>query len=104
MRFTVLIALVALAGCEFIGGAETLVRGENNRVFMDPTIDEVAEKLAGFETTPQVTDAELATIYERIREQALAGDLRASLVVLNVAATQRKAAEEAAQEAEEAGE
>lgn len=100
MRFTVLIALVTLAGCEFIGGAETLVRGENNRVFMDPTIDEVAEKLAGFATTPQVTDAELATIYERIREQALAGDLRASLVVLNVAASQRKAA----QEAEEAGE
>ncbi|MDH3643344.1 MAG: hypothetical protein OES38_14675 [Gammaproteobacteria bacterium] len=104
MRFTVLIALLALAGCEFIGGAETLVRGENNRLFMDPTIDEVAEQLAGFETTPEVTDAELAAIYERIREQALAGDLRSSLVMLNIAASQRKAAEEAAQEAEAAAE
>jgi hypothetical protein len=65
---------------------------------MDPTIDEVADRLAGFQTTPEVTDAELAAIYERIREQALAGDLRASLVMLNIAASQRQAAAEAAGE------
>jgi hypothetical protein len=95
MRGLILVVLLALSGCEFIGGAETLVRGENNRLFMDPTIDEVAEQLAAFETTPEVTDAELAAIYERIREQALAGDMRAALVMLNIAASQRQTAAEA---------
>jgi hypothetical protein len=94
MRKLIFLALVALAGCEFVGGAETLVRGENNRVFMDPTIDELAERLAELETTPEVTDVELAAIYEQIKGQALAGDLRASLVVLNVAAGQRQVAQD----------
>lgn len=95
MRGLMLAALVLVSGCEFIGGAETLVRGENNRVYIDPTIDDVADQLAGFETTPEVTDAELTAIYARIREQALAGDLRASLVVLNIAVSQRQAAAQA---------
>ena len=95
MRSLLLVVLVVLSGCEFTGGAEILVRGENNRVFMDPTIDEIAEQLAAFETTPLVTDAELAAIYERIREQALGGDLQASLVMLNIAASQRQTAADA---------
>ena len=87
---TVVLALmVTLAGCEFIGGGDTVVTGHNNVVVAEGVVDRVAVALAGFEATPLVTDEVLQRLYEQIREQALAGDMDATLVVLKVAAIQR---------------
>ena len=85
----VLALVVTLAGCEFIGGADTVVTGHNNMVAVDGVVDRVAVALAGFEATPEVTDEVLQALYAQIREQALAGDMDATLVVLKVAALQR---------------
>ena len=85
----VLALVVTVAGCEFIGGADTVVTGHNNVVAADGVVDRVAVTLAGFEATPEVTDEDLQALYERIREAALAGDMDATLVVLKVAAIQR---------------
>ena len=87
---TVVLALVVtLAGCEFIGGGDTVVTGHNNVVVAEGVVDRVAVALAGFEATPLVTDEVLQRLYEQIREQALAGDMDATLVVLKVATIQR---------------
>ena len=85
----VLALVVTVAGCEFIGGADTVVTGHNNVVAADGVNDQVAKALAGFEATPLVTDEVLQRLYEQIRERALAGDMDATLVVLKVAALQR---------------
>jgi hypothetical protein len=85
---TLLLALV-LAGCGNIGGGETIVQGNDNLMVLDEAIDRVAAALAGFEATPDVTDADLQAVYGKIRERALDGDLDSSLVLLKVAAIQR---------------
>ncbi|TDJ40778.1 MAG: hypothetical protein E2O54_06905 [Gammaproteobacteria bacterium] len=90
VRTLVLTLGVALAGCEFIGGGDTIVKGHDNVVVTDGVVDRVAVALASFESTPRVTDEVLQALYEQIREQALAGDMDATLVVLKVAALQRK--------------
>lgn len=83
------ITLVLLTGCDFIGGAETLVRGSNNFISGDGDADTVAYALSRLEGTPVVTDEELTNIYANIRSRALAGDLDASRVMLQLAAFQR---------------
>ena len=88
LLMTVLLATL-LAGCDFIGGAETLVRGSHNFVGEDGSAGSVAFALARLEGTPVVTDEELAEIYAVIREQALAGDLSSAQVLLQLAAIQR---------------
>lgn len=81
--------LMLLAGCDFIGGADTLVRGSNNFISKEGEAAAVAYALARLETTPEVTDADLAAIYANIRERALAGELDATRVMLQLARMQR---------------
>jgi hypothetical protein len=90
--------LMVLGGCDFIGGADTLVRGSNNIIARDADSDVVAKALAEFEVVPAVTDEELVTIYQTIREAALDGDLKAIQVMLRLAAIQRAPVEEEVEE------
>ena len=61
-----------------------------NRVYADPTRDELAELLVSTGSAPAVSDEALRTIHEAISRKAAAGDLDAALVVLQVAALQRE--------------
>ena len=79
-----------LAGCDFVGGAETLVRGSNNLIAADGSATAVADALARLDGTPEVTDAELTRIYDSIRGRALEGDLPSAHVLLRLAAIQRE--------------
>ena len=91
MRETFLVfLLLVLAGCDAIGGGETVIQGNDNIVVTDDVVDRVAGQLAAFETTPTVTDEELAAVYSAIHRSALEGDLKASLVLLRIAAIQRR--------------
>ena len=90
MRISIgLLLVVLLVGCDFIGGGEIVVSGEGNVVVTDDVVDRVAAQLADFPTTPTVTDDDLQTMYATIRQSALDGDLKASLVMLKIAAIQR---------------
>ena len=62
-----------------------------NRVYADPTRDELAELLVSTQAAPTVGDETLREIHEAIRRRAAAGELDAALVVLQVAALQREA-------------
>jgi hypothetical protein len=90
MRWVLLgLALVALGGCEFIGGGETVVRGSDNLIVSDGSSEVVARALSELDTTPPVTDEELREIYVTIRDAAREGNLEAVQVVLRLAAIQR---------------
>ena len=96
MRIVPCAFLIALlAGCDFIGGGETVVRGNDNVVVRDALIDRIAAQLASFETTPEVTDDDLQAMFTTIRQRALDGDLEASLVMLKLAGIQRQPEEPA---------
>ena len=82
--------LMVLAGCDFIGGAETLVRGSNNFISADGMPDALGKALSEFENVPRVSDEELLTLYRSIQAKALEGDLDATLVVLRLPAIQRQ--------------
>lgn len=90
MRFVVVLMAVLLAGCDFIGGGDTIVKGDGNVVAKDEMLDRVARALSQFEATPEVTDEDIQALYRVIREQAMAGELDAALVVLKVAQHQRE--------------
>jgi hypothetical protein len=91
------VLLAALSGCDFIGGADTLVRGSNNFIGKDDAPELVARDLARLEAVPQVTDEELVALYDNIRTRALAGEIDAMRVLLHLAALQRSDEEEAAE-------
>jgi len=94
LLLTVPLALsLALTGCGNIGGGEIVVTGEDNVIVQDQAIDRIAAALASFDTTPAVTDADIAAVYAEIHQNALAGDLDAGLVLLKVAAIQRTPSE-----------
>lgn len=61
-----------------------------NRVYADPTRDELAELLVSTGSAPEVSDEALRAIHEAISRRAAAGELDAALVVLQVAALQRE--------------
>ena len=61
-----------------------------NRVYADPTRDELAELLVSTRAAPDVSDEALREIHEAIRRRATAGELDAALVLLQVAALQRE--------------
>lgn len=92
--------MVVLAGCDFIGGAETLVRGSHNVIARDDAPELVARDLAALDAVPEVTDEDLLAIYGTIRERAMAGDLDAVRVLARLAALQRSDEEEAAEDDE----
>lgn len=60
-----------------------------NRVYADPTRDELAELLVSTKSAPDVSDEALREIHEAISRRAATGELDAALVVLQVAALQR---------------
>ena len=93
MRPTILIGLLLLTGCDFIGGGETVISGDDNLVVDDAVVDRVAARLARLESTPEVTDDDLGAIFATIRRRAVDGDLDASLVLLKIAAIQRQPAD-----------
>lgn len=62
----------------------------NNRVYADPTREELAELLVSTRSAPEVSDEALRAIHEAISRRAAAGELDAALVVLQVAALQRE--------------
>ena len=92
--------LMVLAGCDFIGGADTLVRGSHNFIARDDAPEMVARDLAALDTVPEVTDEDLAAIYGMIRERALAGELDAVRVLARLAALQRSEEDETADDDE----
>jgi hypothetical protein len=61
----------------------------NNRIYADPTRDELAELLVSTKSAPAVSDEALRAIHEAISRRAAAGEVDAALVVLQVAALQR---------------
>ena len=77
---------MATSGSGVSGFANT-----NNRIFADPTRDELAELLVSTKSAPEVSDEALRAIHEAISRRAAAGELDAALVVLQVAALQRGA-------------
>ncbi len=94
MRHLLLVTLlIGLCGCDFIGGADTLVRGSHNVIGKDDAPELVARDLAELEAVPMVTDEELLAIYGNIRERAMAGELDAVRILLHLAALQRSVEE-----------
>ena len=90
MRYVIFLTLTLLTGCDFIGGGDTVVRGNDNIVVTDEVVDRVAAQLAKFESTPVISDDDLKAMFASIRQSALDGDLEASLVMLKIAAIQRE--------------
>lgn len=90
MRYLIVgLVLVAVGGCDFIGGGETIVRGSNNLIIDESGLEAVADALAGFAHIPEISDDELATIFGMIRSRAVEGDMDAARVILRLAAIQR---------------
>jgi hypothetical protein len=95
MRWLILCAaLTMLLGCDFIGGGETVVKGNDNLVVADSTRNQIARALSRLEAIPEVTDAELEQMYGVVHDKALEGDFEALLVVLRLAEFQRAPQEE----------
>jgi len=72
------------------------VRGSHNFIGKDDAPELVARDLSQLQAVPQVTDEELAALYDNIRTRALAGELDAMRVMLRLAALQRSDEEETA--------
>jgi hypothetical protein len=87
-------SMISVSGCDFIGGAETLVRGNHNVLTGDGNSDAVAKILSELVTTPEIGDTELLEILGIMRTRAAEGDMDAALVVLRLAAIQRHPQEE----------
>ena len=95
-RFIALAGLVAVAAaCDNIGGADTLVTGNNNLVLKDGATDAVAKLLHELVSVPEVSDAELLEAWGKVRSRAAEGDVEATLVLLRLAAIQRAPQDEA---------
>jgi hypothetical protein len=92
----VIMAVLAMTSCDFIGGGDTIVRGDDNLVVRNPNRELVSRAFAQFEAVPRVSDADLQQMYAVIRRQALDGDLDATLVMLRLAAIQRQPVDEEA--------
>ena len=83
--------LASSGGCT--GGGDTVISGLGNsdNVMGAAGIPAlVAKELAGFEATPAISDEEIVASFAAIRARAMQGDTEAALVVLRVAAHQRK--------------
>ncbi len=93
---TVILCLAAtmLLGCDFIGGGDTVVRGDDNVVVRDASRDRLAQLFSRFESVPRVSDEDLERLFGLVRDQAFEGDLDSMLVVLRLAEFQRRPKEE----------
>lgn len=95
LRTAAMLAALFLAVTGCTGGGETVVTGFGNggNIFGTDALERVAEELAEQPAIPAVSDDDLRAAFAAIREHALAGDPDAALVLLRVAARQRKADE-----------
>ena len=87
------ILLLAALGCT--GGGETVISGlgnSSNYIGFD-VLGRVANELAESPAIPAVSDDDLRAAFSAIREDALAGDPKAALVLLLVAGEQREESE-----------
>ena len=92
---TLLISLISLAGCT--GGGETVVSGfgnSGNFFGVDGEAEMLASVLSKDPNIPQVSNDDLLKIYQDVREAALAGDIRSSVVIYKLASRQRTQKEE----------
>ena len=82
------VLLVALSSC----GGENVISGFGNsgNVFGTDTTEKLVKALAESPAIPAVSDDDLVTAWNAIRDKARSGDMDATFVVLRVAAEQRK--------------
>lgn len=79
-------ALACGIGDDLVSG----VGNSGNRFYARPTIDELAEQLAGSEVVAPVTNDMLRAAFDAIVARAAEGDSEAALVLFRVAEAQRK--------------
>ena len=85
-----IISSIALTGCT--GGGETVVSGignSGNFFGVDAEAEMLASVLSKDPNIPQVNNEDLLRIYEVVRQAALAGDIRSSVVIYKLASRQR---------------
>jgi hypothetical protein len=91
------IAFLATVSCT--GGGETVISGlgnSGNYIGKDDEIAMLANALASQTVVPRVSDEEIVKLYTNVQEKARGGDFKASVVILRLAAYQRKIEAEAA--------
>ena len=87
--------LITLSSCT--GGGDSVVSGignSDNFFGVDAEAELLARALSKDPNIPNVNDEDLLKIYEVVREAALAGDIRSSVVIYKLASRQRAEKEE----------
>ncbi len=90
----VCLSVMLLLGCDFIGGGDTIIRGDDNVVVTDASRDRLAQLFSRFESVPRVSDEDLERLFGLVRDKAFEGDLDSMLVMLRLAEFQRRPDEE----------
>ncbi len=90
----VCLSVMLLLGCDFIGGGDTVIRGDDNVVVTDASRDRLAQLFSRFESVPRVSDEDLERLFGLVRDKAFEGDLDSMLVMLRLAEFQRRPEED----------
>jgi len=96
LLFMLTVGFLSTSGCT--GGGETVISGlgnSGNYIGKDNEIAMLATALAAQTAVPRVSDQEIVKLYTNVQESARDGDVSASIVILRLAAYQRKMEEEA---------
>ena len=99
IKYALLVITVGLAGCT--GGGETVVSGfgnSGNHFGEENETVLLARAIARDPGTPQITDEELSTAPNALKSRAMEGESSAALVLYRVAAHQRAAQAEEAED------
>ena len=97
--FILTIGFLTTSSCT--GGGETVISGlgnSGNYIGKDDDIAMLANALAKHTVLPRVSDEEIIKLYSNIQEKARDGDFKASVVILRLAAYQRKIEAEEAED------
>ena len=97
--FILTIGFLATTSCT--GGGETVISGlgnSGNYIGKDDDIAMLANALAKHTVLPRVSDEEIIKLYKNVQEKARDGDFKASVVILRLAAYQRKIEAEEAED------
>lgn len=89
-RFLCVSILLGTAACGGGKGAVIGVANSRNDFREGGIAEELAEALADYDGTPEITDEILAAVFGAIIGRARAGDTEAALIVLRVAEEQRE--------------
>ena len=90
-----LVVLITLTGCT--GGGDNVVSGfgnSGNFFGVDAEAEMLARVLSDNPNLPDVSDEDLLRIYEVVRQAALDGDIRSSVVIYKLASRQREEQED----------